>query len=159
MHLRKEGFWSYNQPYDPSSLNKNQAQYRGLVYDNTLEYAKVFGAHDISAVAGISYQTSNYEQIWGTKNDVLMNGTDYFWNLDAALNNPKTGNYQDLEKLFSVFGRVNYTYDEKYLLSLTVRRDESSKFNPKYRVGYFPSVSAGWRISNEDFSKHLGLTN
>lgn len=151
MHLRKEGFWSYNQPYDPSSLNKNQAQYRGLVYDNTLEYAKVFGAHDISAVAGISYQTSNYEQIWGTKNDVLMNGTDYFWNLDAALNNPKTGNYQDLEKLFSVFGRVNYTYDEKYLLSLTVRRDESSKFNPKYRVGYFPSVSAGWRISNEDF--------
>ena len=149
--LRKEGYWSYNQPYDPSSLNKNQAQYRGLVYDNTLEYAKVFGRHDVSAVAGVSYQTSNYEQIWGTKNDVLMNGTDYFWNLDAALNNPKTGNYQDLEKLFSVFGRINYTYDERYLLSFTMRRDESSKFNPKYRVGYFPSIAAGWRMSNEAF--------
>lgn len=149
--LRKEGYWTYNQPYDPSSLNKNQAQYRGLVYDNTLEYAKVFGAHDLSAVAGISYQTSDYEQIWGTKNDVLMNGDEYFGNLDAALNNPKTGNYQDLEKLFSVFGRLNYTYDQRYLLSLTVRRDESSKFNPQYRVGYFPSVAAGWRISNEEF--------
>lgn len=149
--LRKEGYWTYNQPYDPSSLNKNQAQYRGLVYDNTLEYAKVFGRHDVSAVAGVSYQTSNYEQIWGTKNDVLMNGNDYFWNLDAALNNPKTGNYQDLEKLFSVFGRVNYTYDERYLLSFTMRRDESSKFNPKYRVGYFPSIAAGWRMSNEAF--------
>ncbi len=151
MALRKEGFWTYNQPYDPSSLNKNQAQYRGYVYDNTLEYAKTFGAHELSAVAGISYQTSNYEQIWGTKNDVLMSGNDYFWNLDAALSNPKTGNYQDLEKLFSVFGRINYTYDEKYLLSLTMRRDESSKFNPNFRVGYFPSVAAGWRISKEEF--------
>lgn len=151
MALRKEGFWTYNQPYDPSSLNKNQAQYQGYVYDNTLEYAKIFGKHDISAVAGISYQTSNYEQIWGTKNDLLMNGADYFTNLDAALSNPKTGNYQDLEKLFSVFGRVNYTYDERYLLSLTMRRDQSSKFNPDLSVGYFPSVAAGWRISKEQF--------
>ncbi|PUV21768.1 SusC/RagA family TonB-linked outer membrane protein [Sphingobacterium athyrii] len=151
MYLRKEGFWTYNQPYDPSSLNKNQAQYRGLVYDNTLEYAKKFDKHDVSAVAGISYQTSNYEQLWGTKNNVLMSGKNYFTNLDAALDNPKTGNYQDLEKLFSLFGRVNYAYDDKYLFSFTMRRDESSKFNPDYRVGYFPSVSAGWRISKEDF--------
>ena len=151
MYLRKEGYWTYNQPYDPSSLNKNQAQYRGLVYDNTIEYAKTFDKHDISAVAGISYQTSNYEQLWGTKTNVLMTGNDYFTNLDAALDNPKNGNYQDLEKLFSVFGRVNYTYDEKYLFSFTIRRDESSKFGSNYRVGYFPSVSGGWRISRENF--------
>lgn len=150
-YLRKEGYWTYNQPYDPSSLNKNQAQYQGLVFDNTLEYNKKFGKHDISAVLGISYQTSTYEQIWGTKNDVLMTGDDYFDNLDAALSNPKTGNYRDLQKLFSVFGRVNYNYDEKYLLSFTMRRDESSKFSPDNRVGYFPSISAGWRISNESF--------
>src|SRR5690606_35942149 len=71
--------------------------------------------------------------------------------LDAALTNPKTGSFQDNEKLFSVFGRLNYTYDEKYLFSFTMRRDESSKFNPDYSVGYFPSVSAGWRISQENF--------
>lgn len=150
-YLRKEGYWTYNQPYDPSSLNKNQAQYQGLVFDNTLEYNKKFGKHDISSVFGLSYQTSTYEQIWGTKNDVLRSGDDYFRNLDAALTNPKTGNYTDLQKLFSVFGRVNYNYDEKYLFSFTVRRDESSKFSPSTRVGYFPSVSGGWRISQEDF--------
>ncbi len=150
-YLRKEGYWTYNQPYDPSSLNKNQAQYQGLVFDNTLEYNKKFGKHDVSAVLGISYQTSTYEQIWGTKNDVLMTGNDYFDNLDAALSNPKTGNYRDLQKLFSLFGRVNYNYDEKYLFSFTMRRDESSKFSPDNRVGYFPSISAGWRISNESF--------
>jgi TonB-linked SusC/RagA family outer membrane protein len=150
-YLRKEGYWTYNQPYDPSSLNKNQAQYQGLVFDNTLEYNKKFGKHDISSVFGMSYQTSNYEQIWGTKNDVLKTGDDYFRNLDAALTDPKTGSYTNLEKLFSLFGRVNYNYDEKYLFSFTMRRDESSKFSPDTRVGYFPSVSAGWRISQEDF--------
>lgn len=150
-YLRKEGYWTYNQPYDPSSLNKNQAQYQGFVFDNTLEFNKKFDKHDISAVLGISYQTSTYEQIWGTKNDVLMTGNNYFDNLDAALSNPKTGNYKDLQKLFSVFGRINYNYDDRYLMSFTMRRDESSKFSPSNRVGYFPSVSAGWRISKESF--------
>lgn len=150
-YLRKLGYWTYNQPYDPSSLNKNQAQYRGLVFDNTLEYNKKFGKHDISAVFGTSYQKSDYEQIWGTKNDVLVADNQYFDNLDAALSNPKTGNYQDLEKLFSVFGRLNYNFDERYLVSITMRRDESSKFNPEYRTGYFPSASLGWRISKADF--------
>jgi len=152
-YLRKEGYWTYNQPYDPSSLNKNQAQYQGFVFDNTLEFNKKINKHDISAVLGISYQTSNYEQIWGTKNGVLMNSStgEYYENLDAVLRDPKTGNYKDLQKLFSVFGRVNYNFDERYLLSFTMRRDESSKFSPDNRVGYFPSISAGWRISNENF--------
>lgn len=150
-YLRKEGYWSYNQPYDPSSLNKNQAQSQSLIFDNTLEYNKVFGKHDIAVVLGTSYQTSNYEQIWGTKNDVLMTGGGYFTQLDATLSGPKTGSYKDLEKLFSVFGRINYNYDSKYLFSFTMRRDESSKFGPSHRVGYFPSFSAGWRISNEKF--------
>jgi len=150
-YLRKEGFWSYNQPYDPSSLNKNQAQSRSLVFDNTLEFNKNFDKHSISAVAGISYQTFNYEQIWGTKNDVMTSGSNYFDQLDAALTSPKTGSYKNVEKLFSVFGRLNYNYDERYLLSFTIRRDESSKFPKSDRVGYFPSFSAGWRISNEAF--------
>lgn len=75
----------------------------------------------------------------------------YFDTLDAALSNPRTGNYRDLQKMFSIFGRVNYNYDERYLASFTMRRDESSKFSPDNRVGYFPSISAGWRISNEEF--------
>lgn len=150
-YLRKVGDWTLNQDFVPSSLNKNQAQYRGLVFDNTIDYSKKFGRHDIAAVVGTSYQTSNYEQVWGTKNDVLMFGNDYFTELDAALGDPRTGSYQNNDKLFSVFGRLNYTFNDKYLFSFTIRRDESSKFNPDLRVGYFPSVSAGWRISNEKF--------
>lgn len=151
MYLRKIGNWTYNQPYDPSSLNKNKARFHSLVYDNTLEFNKVIGKHSISAVAGTSFMNNAYDQIWGTKNDVLQSGSGYFDQLDAALSNPKTGSYRDLQKLFSIFGRVNYSYDEKYLFSATVRRDASSKFGPDYRNGVFPSASIGWRISKESF--------
>lgn len=150
-YLRKVGSWTLNQPIDPSSINKNQAQSHSLVFDNTLEYNKTFGSHDISAVLGTSYQTSSYERIWGTKNTVITSGNHYFDQLDAALTNPKTGSYMNQEKLFSVFGRLNYNYSDRYLFSFTMRRDESSKFGPSHRVGYFPSFSAGWRISNEKF--------
>ncbi len=149
--LRKEGNWTYNQPYDPSSLNKNKARFHSLVFDNTLEFNKTWGKHQVNAIAGISYQETAYDQLWGTKNNVLVSGNGYFDQLDAALSDPKTGSYRDITKLFSIFGRVNYTFDNKYLFSATVRQDQSSKFAPQYRTGTFPSVSAGWRISQEKF--------
>jgi TonB-linked SusC/RagA family outer membrane protein len=151
MNLRKIGNWTYNMPYDPSSINKFKANSRSLVYDNTLEFNKSFGKHTVGAVAGTSFMDISYERLWGTKNNVLPNGNDYFTQLDAALSDPKTGSYKDLQKLFSVFGRVNYSYDDKYLFSATIRRDASSKFGNQYRNGVFPSVSGAWRISKEKF--------
>ncbi|MEG0011838.1 MAG: TonB-dependent receptor [Muribaculaceae bacterium] len=153
MFLQKEGFWTYNQPVDPTVLNKNKANSSAVVFDNTLEWTKTFGKHAISAVAGTSFQSTSYERLWGSKNDLLTNGNDYFDQLDGALSGPKTGSYKDLSKLFSIFGRVNYTFDDKYLASFTIRRDQSSKFGPDFRTGVFPSFSAGWRISNEEFFK------
>lgn len=102
---------------------------------------------------GTSYTDNNYERIWGTKTNVLMNSSNgnYYEYLDAVVDDPKTGGYRDMERLFSVFGRVNYNYDQRYLLSFTIRRDQSSKFAPEHNTGYFPSFSAGWRISQEKF--------
>lgn len=153
MNLREIGNWTYNQPYDPSSLNRARGRSNSMVFDNTLEYNKTFGKHNISAVFGSSFMNNYYEKVWGTKNDLLTTGGSYFDQLDAALSNPKTGSYRDMQKLFSLFGRVNYSYDDKYLFSATMRRDASSKFGPDYRNGVFPSVSVGWRISKEKFFK------
>jgi len=151
-YLRKEGNWTYNQPYDPSSLNKNKAIYTSMVYDNTFEYNKQLGVHSISAVVGTSYSDISYEQIWGTKNDLLrLSDGTYYEQLNAAQKDPKTGGYNDLQKMFSYFGRVNYDYADKYLFSATIRHDASSKFGPDYRDGIFPSVSGAWRISKESF--------
>ncbi|RZF61562.1 SusC/RagA family TonB-linked outer membrane protein [Sphingobacterium corticibacterium] len=152
-YLRKVGSWQVNQPIDPSTLTRRQAQYSEFVFDHTLEFNKQFDKHSISSVVGASYQPYSYQQVWGAKNDVLVNSqTDaYFEHLDAALRDPRTGGFQNLAKLFSVFGRVNYNYADKYLLSGTIRRDESSRFSPQYNVGYFPSGSLGWRVSEESF--------
>ncbi|WP_108823387.1 TonB-dependent receptor [Dysgonomonas sp. Marseille-P4361] len=149
-YLRKVGSWAYNEPPVTSSLNKNQAQYAAFSFDNTLEFNKQFGKHSTNVIVGSSYQTTNYEQIWGTKSDVLTSGNDYFDELNAALNIAGVGSYRNESKLFSLFGRVNYNYAEKYLFSFTMRRDEASKFPKSDRVGYFPSISAGWRISGEE---------
>ncbi|MDO5523107.1 MAG: SusC/RagA family TonB-linked outer membrane protein, partial [Bacteroidia bacterium] len=151
LYLRKSGSWSYNQPIDPTSVNRNKGSYKSLVYDNTLEFNETIGLNQISAVVGSSYMTEDYSQIWGTKSDVLMTGNDYFKQLDGALRDPRTGSFQNLAKLFSLFGRVNYTYDNKYILSATIRRDASSRFGPDYRNGVFPSIAGAWRISQEDF--------
>jgi len=150
-NLRKAGDWTYNQPVDPSTLNKNQARSGTMIYDNTLEYNQSFGKHEVSAVGGISYQATSYEQIWGIKNTILSNGNDYFDQLDAGTLGPRTGSFKNIDKLFSMFARLNYNYSDKYLLSFTVRRDESSKFSPNYNTGIFPSISGAWRISNEKF--------
>jgi TonB-linked SusC/RagA family outer membrane protein len=151
-YLRKEGNWSFNQPWDPSSLNKNKARFTSLVYDNTLEYNNEFGNHSIGAVIGSSFMDISYEQLWGTKNDLLrMSDGSYFEQLNAAQKDPKTGGYRDLERMFSLFGRFNYSYGDRYLLSGTIRRDASSKFGPSYRDGIFPSIAGAWRISNENF--------
>ncbi|MFV0326159.1 MAG: SusC/RagA family TonB-linked outer membrane protein [Bacteroides xylanisolvens] len=150
--MRKYGNWRQNNPEEPTSLNKNQARYNSFVYDNTLEFTKTFGAHSVNAVVGTSFMDTNYEQIWATKNNLLVDGSgEYFDQLDAASDIQNTSGYRTLSKLFSVFGRVNYNYDERYLFSFTMRRDESSRFNPNNSVGYFPSASAAWRISEESF--------
>jgi len=151
-YLRKEGNWTYNQPWDPSTITKNKARFNSLVYDNTLEYNDVIGKHSINAVVGTSFMDINYEQLWGSKNELLSTSDgSYFEQLNAATKDPRTGGFRDISKLFSVFGRLNYSYADRYLFSATVRRDESSKFGSGYRDGVFPSISAGWKISSEEF--------
>lgn len=151
-YLRKEGNWTYNQPWDPSTITKNKARFNSVVYDNTLEYNNRFGKHSIDAVAGTSFMDINYEQLWGSKNELLNTSEgNYFEQLNAATKDPRTGGFRDISKLFSVFGRINYSFNDRYLFSATVRKDASSKFGSNYRDGIFPSISGAWKISSEEF--------
>lgn len=151
--LRKDGTWRMNEPIVPTDLFKQQSQSGDYVFDNTIEYNKTFAKHQLGVVGGISFQDFFYEKVWGAKSNVLQNGGDFFLELDPALSNPRTGSYKETQKLFSLFGRVNYAYDEKYLFSFTIRRDESSKFSSVNNVGVFPSIAGAWRVSKEKFFK------
>ncbi len=135
---------------DQGSTTTSTGQQINWVTDATLQYAKTFGKHDIKALVGTSAQSyiSKGNNITGT-------GT-----VDNALNQLSnqtnfTGSGFDITSgLASLFGRLNYGYEGKYLLTATVRRDGSSKFGANKRYGVFPSASAAWRVSEEAFMQN-----
>lgn len=131
------------------------------LYEITLRYKHSFnGLHNISALAGYSWEENNY-RYFGAQNRQF--GTDLlgYDNLQAgeSLNSDDVYSNRNMSRLISGFGRFTYNYMEKYVLAATVRRDGSSKFGANNKWGTFPSFSAAWNISKEDFMSNLSVVN
>lgn len=120
--------------------------------ENTLTYSKQFGTkHSVDALLG--YSVLEREETLLRAGGSLA-GSNII--TTVAISNPSSPtNYITNYGLVSYFGRVNYNFDDKYLASATLRSDGSSRFGANNRFGYFPSVSAGWRISGESFMEGL----
>ncbi len=158
-NLRKVGDFTLNLPYEPSHVYENKARYQSFMLDNLLTFIKSFGNHNVNIVMGSSYQREGYEQISGLNNDIFVSGGQYLDVLNAGSSNPRVGGFRSEIYRISYFGRLQYDFAGKYLFSSTLRRDATSQFGPDYRTGYFPSVSAGWKLSEEDFFKVEWLDN
>jgi len=150
-YLRKEGSWTLNQAYDPAILNENRAESTTIIIENTLNFNEKFGKHSINAIAGQSYQKDRYAQISGTKRNILANPNGGYYDVLDQGNEPQTAGFRNQTNLISYFGRVEYNYNDKYLLNGVIRTDGVSRFGPDYKFGTFPSVSGAWRISKENF--------
>jgi TonB-linked SusC/RagA family outer membrane protein len=152
--LRKEGSWYQNQSPDFSQLSDNRSQFLNYLLEHTLNYNYTLGKHSINGVVGYTQQTTQTDNTFGSGIRLAQFGGDYFTTLTSTAGEGRTSSgtlYKNL--LDSYLGRANYTYDNKYLLTLTFRADKDSRFSPQYRTGYFPSAALGWRISNEEFFK------
>lgn len=125
-----------------------------LLSENTLNYTASWGKHDFGAMVGFTANMVKYNTA-GIRGTAFP--TDYIHTINAASEITqydadgvlRTYTMAENEVLLSVLGRVNYAYDGRYLLSLALRADGSSKFGPENRWGWFPSVSLGWRMSEE----------
>jgi len=118
-----------------------------------LKYNKKIGKHDLSAMAGYSEEYFNWKWNSGYRSG-FINNTQRILNLgDASTMKNDAGNY-DLG-LRSYFGRINYSFDGRYLFEANIRRDGSSRFAKGLQWGNFPSFSAGWIISEENFMKNF----
>jgi TonB-linked SusC/RagA family outer membrane protein len=125
-----------------------------ISWENTLNYVKEIGKHSINGLLGYSMQKDFYEY-------TTLQGQGFPNDLKLTLNNASriaTWN-QDVQEwsMISMFARAQYSYGSRYLLSASLRRDGSSRFGSEKRWGYFPAVSAGWRISEEGFMKDQKL--
>jgi TonB-linked SusC/RagA family outer membrane protein len=128
-------------------LNDISRQLSNAVIENTLNYDKAFGKHVVAAVVGQSYRDNKTVVIEGIAQGFTM---PYIPVLQSG--ETRSSNSNELRNtLSSFFGRVNYSFDDRYLMSATLRRDGSSRFSPFDKYGYFPAASVGWRISNEKF--------
>ncbi len=145
----------------PTSVNKvppsnpegtlRTKDYLSWTWENTLSYnTRINNIHDISAVLGQSMQR---ESIEGSR--ITANGfpNDLVTTLNASTVATNWDSSRQAWSLASVFARIQYNYDSRYLLSASLRADGSSRFGSNNRWGYFPSVSAGWYLSEESFLK------
>ncbi|MBO9675759.1 MAG: TonB-dependent receptor [Sphingobacteriaceae bacterium] len=145
--------YSYNLVNKASqSMNKGKS----LIWDNLLSYKfKLGNDHTFEAMAGSSAYRADGSSIFGTNTNLIADGFDYAWLSNATGKNIAGitigGRPNDPDRRLSYFGRLNYNYKEKFLLNATFRADGSSRFGPANRWGYFPSVSAGWVVTNENF--------
>lgn len=149
--LRKTGSWTMGQGDDAADISWNESRYHDILIEQTYEFFHKFGGHDINVLAGMSYNhfTSNDKGI--SRQNPAMSGDHYLTEIDAATGTVTgSGSYGEYS-LISYFGRINYSYGDRYLVQLTGRRDGTSKLPNQRRWGNFFSGSLGWRISQEKF--------
>lgn len=121
----------------------------------TANYTKKINDHNFSALVGYSFQRFTDESLWGGNSQFLIDGFLYN-NLGAgAYAKPYVGSSASKNEMASFFGRFNYSYKDRYLLTATLRADGASNFAKNNRWGYFPSVALGWRFTEEEFMKPL----
>jgi len=159
---------SYETKYYPEEIGKdgvaeidNSGSYN-LQYESTVNYSKTIKKHNIQAVAGYSYQefgdNSNYMLNSGFDTDLYgTNNIGAGSSLQAGTG--EMSSYKESSKLIAFFGRVMYNFNEKYLASVSLRREGSSKFGTNDKWGNFPAASFGWRINKEDFMKSVSFVN
>ncbi|MCX2575166.1 SusC/RagA family TonB-linked outer membrane protein [Pedobacter sandarakinus] len=152
--IRKDGSWYQNQSPDFSQLSDNRSQFLSYLLEHTLNYNYNIGKHSINGVVGYTEQTTQTDNTLGSGIKLAQFGGDYFNTITSTAGEGRNASGTLFKSLLnSYLGRLNYTYNDKYLVTFTFRADKDSRFSPQFRTGYFPSGALGWRISKEDFFK------
>ncbi|MCO5936330.1 TonB-dependent receptor [Mucilaginibacter sp. RB4R14] len=137
-----------------NSYSEGSSYNSSFNWSNTINYKQVFGKHSISVLAG-------YEQRGYTGRNINANAINLF-SLDPFYANISNGQaskttansqFNGLNTIQSLFGRLDYTFNDRYIIGATVRRDGSSVFSSGRKYGTFPAVSAAWRVTQEEFAK------
>jgi iron complex outermembrane receptor protein len=145
-------------PLQEGRLETNNLLNRNQLIENYLTYSLTQKQHNLTALVGHSYQKIFLQGRGYSINKFPISSIEPQYNpglgQDLTLANNKPGGFALINELQSYFSRVNYQFNDKYLVTATVRADGSSKFGANNKYGIFPSFSLGWRIAQEDFMKN-----
>lgn len=140
-----------------NGASQSYDQNRRFSYEGYLTWGHVYDErHDVSAMIGASLLQRSSLSLSASRNDLKIDDEGHAY-ISMATNSSASasGGPGNPSAIVSFFGRVNYAYDNRYMLTATVRRDGSSRFGPNNRFGTFPSVSVGWNVANESFLRDV----
>lgn len=148
-----------------NTLTQKRSDYYEFNWDNYLTFKRTFGKHDVTAVVGMSRTTKkDFENLEGTRFNVPAQSN--YWSFDLSSYNTPTApaavvkNHRDTPVVsLAYFGRLEYEYNGKYLVSASLRREGTSIFQGGKNWGVFPSISAGWLVSEEKFMENIKFIN
>ena len=134
---------------------------KNSLLEHYLTYNKSFGAHKFNALAGFSYQKFERSGTSFIMQNIVSQDTGINPADNPGFKGVQAGvsGYAQINELQSYFGRVNYSFADKYLLTASIRADGSTRFGDNNKYGYFPSAAAGWNISQENFLKDSKVVN
>jgi len=141
------------------SANVTRFDDADFLNENTINYNDTFGNHSLSLLGGVTFQTSSRETVIVGANEIPSDGVT----VNALELAPQTetsinSNYTE-QSFFSLLGRLNYSYKDKYLLTGTIRRDGASRLGINERFAVFPSAAFAWKISEEPFIQNIDAIN
>ncbi|MFP4228596.1 MAG: SusC/RagA family TonB-linked outer membrane protein [Salinivenus sp.] len=145
------------QRNDESSISVNTTEETSWLWENTISYDQTIDDHSIDVVAGVTAQEFQNETLGGSRTNVI--GEDEsLWYLNAGEEDGQTNTNTAFDwSMLSGLIRTNYSYQDRYLLTASLRADGSSRFGEENRYGYFPSVALGWRASEEAFLEDVDV--
>lgn len=153
--FRPKYYVSSTQKNEQNELNKNWSRDFTWLWENMLTYDAVFkNIHRLTLLGGITAQKRKFELLGGSGRDLFSQNNSYLYLDQTSRGTRNAMNNGYSESILSYLFRANYTLMERYLFTFSFRADGSSKFGPDHRWGYFPSVAAGWRMSEEKFLKN-----
>ena len=161
-YITRDSYQSRNSDY-AGQAHRNDQFWTNNTLDMTLEYTlQNVNRHRVNALAGYSYQDFNYDSFSATNRDFMTDATNWY-NMGAGRflreGRADMGTFRNESRLIGFFGRVNYSLDDKYLVTASLRYEGSSKFGRDNKWGAFPAVSVGWRVSNEDFMQNVDFVD
>lgn len=149
--------YDYEHFKQQSSASRGAGNGSNWTLKTYFTYNNTFGKHGLSAMLGHEAQENKYESLSGSRTNFLFNSVH---ELDAGdATTAKANSSRGSSAIESYFGRLNYNYDDRYLLTATLRADGSSSFAKESRWGWFPSVALAWKVNNEAFLKDVEAIN
>lgn len=137
---------------EDTNINKNRSDFSSTVFTNTLNYAASIGKSNLNVTLVSENQESRFSSVRTSSTTKLTSELE-------EISNGISNSITEPDKLVSYLGRINYDFDSKYLLQLSLRRDKSSRFPKANEVGWFPAASVGWVASKESFFNNTAVNN